>query len=102
MSEFTTGQRVRVVRSNGQIEADWEVCFTFMHGTSERTQVRKWSDDHCDWLLKCPRTEMLAYWQNGGTAESSEAWLAEVTEAAMAEGAERPPVLRSADDEALF
>lgn len=71
---FTTGETVRVVRSSGDVELNWEVCFTFMHGYTERTQVRRYDTELDDYVLKCPRTEMLAYWQNGGMARSTEEW----------------------------
>lgn len=62
------GDPVRVVRSSGTVENDWEVAAD--HG--DRVTVRKWMPLLGEYLIKSPHKVLFNHWQEGGTARSGE------------------------------
>lgn len=76
---MNVGDKVRIVRTNGQVESDWEYAGHFTaFGGVERVRVRRWSEDDNDYLIKSPRAGMFDYWQSGGTAATTAEWVQEV------------------------
>ena len=67
------GDKVRVVRTSGIEENDWEFVREFEHPVhGHRVQVRRWEESIGDFLLKAPSKELFDYWQVGGTAASTQ------------------------------
>ena len=66
-----TGDKVRVVRSDGTVENDWEFVCEFLRNGHPRITVRKWSSEFGDFMLKAPSKELFDYWQVGGMAAST-------------------------------